>query len=235
MTRKHQCIIFNLAITIRSGGRFINADGFAQTAVGDVLSANMYAYCENNPINGSDPSGRWYIPPEARARNELAKSGLLPQIQAAATAAQSQNVKVNNNATVAYSPGKAPITATKTNIVTAKTSNSGHGNVPTTGKPNSTVPKPNGDLRVYGPDGKALKDIDYSHPWHHPELGNPHNHDWKWNGDNASRGPAYDPNQIVWDTGSSSNIYFIPMPMPMPVPMPTFNFEFFPGFMPAFI
>ncbi len=41
---------------------------------------------------------------------------------------------------------------------------------------------PNGNIRIYGPNGKALKDIDYSHPEHHPELvGNPHVHDWDWN------------------------------------------------------
>lgn len=33
--------------------RFINADA------NGFLSANMFAYCENNPINGCDPSGEW--------------------------------------------------------------------------------------------------------------------------------------------------------------------------------
>ena len=36
--------------------RFINADAFASTGQG-VLGANMFAYCLNNPINLSDPSG----------------------------------------------------------------------------------------------------------------------------------------------------------------------------------
>ncbi|MBI9010208.1 MAG: RHS repeat-associated core domain-containing protein [Tenericutes bacterium] len=37
-------------------GRFISADGYmGQTK--DVLSANMYSYCENNPIMFSDPNG----------------------------------------------------------------------------------------------------------------------------------------------------------------------------------
>ena len=37
-------------------GRFLNADAYADT--GDtVLSTNMFAYCENNPVNGVDPSG----------------------------------------------------------------------------------------------------------------------------------------------------------------------------------
>lgn len=63
--------------------------------------------------------------------------------------------------------------------------------VNTVGKPNSTATKPNGDGRVYGPDGKALKDIDYSHPQNHPELENPHEHDWDWSNTKKPRGDAY--------------------------------------------
>ena len=37
--------------------RFINPDAFATTDVDGVLSANMFAYCENNPIRNSDSSG----------------------------------------------------------------------------------------------------------------------------------------------------------------------------------
>ena len=38
-------------------GRFINPDAFATTDVDGVLSANMFAYCENNPIRNSDTAG----------------------------------------------------------------------------------------------------------------------------------------------------------------------------------
>ena len=37
--------------------RFINADTFATTDANGLLSANMFAYCENNPIGNSDPDG----------------------------------------------------------------------------------------------------------------------------------------------------------------------------------
>lgn len=37
-------------------GRFICADGYLSTGQG-LLSTNMYAYCLNNPVNYSDPSG----------------------------------------------------------------------------------------------------------------------------------------------------------------------------------
>ena len=37
-------------------GRFINADAFASTGQG-ILGNNMFAYCNNNPVNQSDPNG----------------------------------------------------------------------------------------------------------------------------------------------------------------------------------
>ena len=37
-------------------GRFLNADGLLG-ANGDILSYNLFAYCSNNPVNFSDPSG----------------------------------------------------------------------------------------------------------------------------------------------------------------------------------
>ena len=39
--------------------RFINADTFATTDANGFLSANMFAYCENNPIIGVDPTGEF--------------------------------------------------------------------------------------------------------------------------------------------------------------------------------
>jgi len=39
-------------------GRFINADSLGGK-VGDLLSHNVFAYCKNNPVNMSDPSGHW--------------------------------------------------------------------------------------------------------------------------------------------------------------------------------
>ena len=39
--------------------RFINADGYLTTDVDGLLSANMFAYCENNPVTNSDPTGEF--------------------------------------------------------------------------------------------------------------------------------------------------------------------------------
>lgn len=40
-------------------GRFINADTFATTDANGFLSCNMFAYCENDPVNSEDPSGEF--------------------------------------------------------------------------------------------------------------------------------------------------------------------------------
>ena len=39
-------------------GRFINADTFATTNIVGLLSGNMFAYCENNPVIYADYSGK---------------------------------------------------------------------------------------------------------------------------------------------------------------------------------
>ena len=41
-------------------GRFINADGYVSTGQG-ILGTNMFAYCNNNPVNRSDPFGQYWI------------------------------------------------------------------------------------------------------------------------------------------------------------------------------
>ncbi len=40
--------------------RFINADSYASTGTG-LLSYNMFAYCGNNPVNNSYPSGTAFL------------------------------------------------------------------------------------------------------------------------------------------------------------------------------
>ena len=41
-------------------GRWINADGYISTGQG-LLSTNMFAYCENNPVNKFDPTGNFAL------------------------------------------------------------------------------------------------------------------------------------------------------------------------------
>ena len=40
-------------------GRFINADSYASTDATGLLSTNMFAYCENDPVNKSDSNGEF--------------------------------------------------------------------------------------------------------------------------------------------------------------------------------
>ena len=40
-------------------GRFLNADGQIAGVGGEALGYNTYAYCQNNPIMGYDPTGCW--------------------------------------------------------------------------------------------------------------------------------------------------------------------------------
>ena len=40
-------------------GRWINADGQISGVGGDIRGYNLFAYCFNNPVNMSDPTGNW--------------------------------------------------------------------------------------------------------------------------------------------------------------------------------
>ena len=40
-------------------GRFISADGYVATGTG-ILGHNMFAYCDNNPVNRADPTGMFW-------------------------------------------------------------------------------------------------------------------------------------------------------------------------------
>lgn len=164
-------------------GRFINSDTIINQNE-DILGYNLYAYCSNNFINYSDYTGEGLISNIIKAVKKLFSSS-----------------KSTKKASTKKSTTKKA-TVVKSSSSKAKAPTNGHGNLPTTGQPNSTARKPNGDLRSYGPDGKASTDTDYSHPERHPDLPNPHAHDWTWNGDTPSRGPAYDPsvNKIIAGT-----------------------------------
>ena len=52
------------------------------------------------------------------------------------------------------------------------------------GPPNGSLVKDdgrgNGQIRDYGPDGRAVKDIDFGHDHTKPPCGDPHAHDWDW-------------------------------------------------------
>ena len=144
-------------------GRWINVDNQIAGVGGEVLGYNMFAYCMNNPVNMSDPSGNW------------------PKWIETATN------WVNNNI---IQPVKNFFSSPKqSNVVNASSHDANRR--PYNGEPGSTYTAPNGDSRTYGPDGTPEHDYDHDdhgrpdkHP-HDPNGG--HNHDWE----NGVRGPAY--------------------------------------------
>lgn len=161
-------------------GRFINSDKIINENE-DILGQNLYAYCSNNFINCSDYTGNGLI------SNIVKKIKKIFSKISATKKSSSKKPKKNSAKKIKAGSSKAK---TKTSTGT----NNGHNNLPIYGPPNKTLQKPNGDFRSYGPDGKAKTDTDYNHPERHPDLPNPHAHDWTWNGNAAKRGPAYDPN-----------------------------------------
>jgi len=84
--------------------------------------------------------------------------------------------------------------------------------MPTRGMPPGTMTAPNGDKRVFGPDGLSSVDQDWSHPQHHPDLDNPHNHDWSWpDGPEGKpvRGKAYNVDSGVKTVAVVAVVYLV--------------------------
>ena len=160
-------------------GRFINCDNMINQNK-DILGYNLYAYCSNNFINFSDYTGQGLI------------SNIIKKIKKLFSS--SKKTKKSSSKKPKVCPAKTikKNVSTKQNLATNFVA---PRSLPLIGPPNSTAEKRNGDKRHYGPDGKADYDTDSSHPDHHPELENPHQHDWSWDGDKATRGKAHNPDK----------------------------------------
>ena len=48
--------------------RFLNADGYAATGQ-SILGNNMFAYCDNNPVNRADSTGHFWKQLKAKVKN----------------------------------------------------------------------------------------------------------------------------------------------------------------------
>ena len=155
-------------------GRFISADSQINYS---VLGANLFAYCENNPVNMVDPIGNEPIYVEYGPRDINTDRTYF--IRGETT---TFTRPVSGNLDDAYAVKTAKLYADKR---------------PYTGEPGSTYEGPNGDKRTYGPDGLPERDYDNSdhgRPDKHPHDNNGgHNHDWE----NGVRGPAY---TVNWGT-----------------------------------
>lgn len=76
----------------------------------------------------------------------------------------------------------------------ATSASAGSTRTPLRGEPDTTAVFPDGKggstTRPYGPDGRAVKDIDRGHDH---GAGDPHVHDIDWSGDKPKRGPGRAP------------------------------------------
>lgn len=71
------------------------------------------------------------------------------------------------------------------NVQVTQKGNGGNSKLPEKWKPNSELKEFNEDgglkkIRKYGPDGRAIQDIDYEHGGSNHKF--PHTHDWDWSG-----------------------------------------------------
>ena len=116
-------------------GRWINADNVIAGVAGEILGYNLFAYCMNNPVNMSDPTGnrpKWI----EKAANWVNKNIIQP---------------VKNF----FSPSSAVADTANSLPPTGKP-----GSSQTLPNPDGT-PK---QKRWYGQDGNAVRDRDYNHP-----------------------------------------------------------------------
>ena len=143
--------------------RFINADSVISGTGETVQGYNLFAYCFNNPINMSDPTGSWPKWIETTA------------------------IWLNNN--ILQPVNDCFFSSKQKNDINSSSHDANRR--PYTGEPGSTYTAPNGDSRTYGPDGTPAHDYDHDdhgNPDKHPHDQNGgHNHDWE----NGVRGPAY--------------------------------------------
>lgn len=146
-------------------GRFINSDYIINSNF-DFVSNNLFSYTSNNFINYEDKIGT-----SIKSAFTFLRKG------AKETVYNCMNFKEKSS--YLKTEKKSKSTGSKNNTFN-KSENK--NKMPSSGEPNTRLTSPNGNIRVFGPDGKWLKDLDYGHPQYHPELDNPHIHDVDWEG-----------------------------------------------------
>ena len=147
-------------------GRFINADGQLSGVGGDMQGYNLFAYCQNDPVNMSDPTGHW--PKWIKTVADWVSKNIIQPLK---------NIGISKS---------------QKSLLASSSHDANHR--PNTGEPGSTYKAPNGDTRTYGPDGRPAHDYDHNdhgRPDKHPHDSNGgHHHDWDWSNPKP-RGDAY--------------------------------------------
>ena len=127
--------------------RFVNADRQLNS---DILGNNLFAYCSNNPINYSDPSGNAWVLNGVTYKYDGSLYDFRRAEQGLSPIAYENALKLSKSLPKTGEPGSS-----------------------------QTLPNPDGtpkQKRWYGPDGQAVRDRDYNHPGDMPF---PHDHEWK--------------------------------------------------------
>jgi RHS repeat-associated protein len=170
---------------------------------GDPQSLNLYSYTENGPINRMDADGHMAVGFTGNGVFYVGGygvndgSGGLSNPDSKAVAAVSGDIKGQIEVTEPTSgddphnhPDKSLDDGWPTKLPAYWTGGGGgptpcicqSNRTPADGPPDTTVHFPDGNGggtdRTYGPDGKAVKDIDSGHD--HNGTGDPHAHDWDW-------------------------------------------------------
>ena len=170
-------------------GRWLSADWSAVPApvpyanLTNPQTLNLYAMVSDNPETFADLDGHTctYGPLGQENCKDTANSNA----NAPATTGEGHNApdpqKNGTNTPTPPTPAAQQQNTGQSQSNQQSSSSSGRVDSPSSGDPDTTVriPKPGGGYtgRTYGPDGRAVKDIDSGHD-HGP--GDPHAHDWDW-------------------------------------------------------
>jgi hypothetical protein len=135
-------------------------------------------------VNGQQ-EGRWVLAQDLRVGDELllrtceVVSLKVVQLETVEETVYNFAVAELQN----YAVGICGVLVHNTNDPTTSKPAPRSNDLPAKGKPNSTAVKEKGDgvngqIREYGPDGRAVKDLDLGHDYE--GAGDPHAHDWDW-------------------------------------------------------
>jgi RHS repeat-associated protein len=156
-------------------------------------SLNLYDYVGGDPTNHADADGHSLYMSESSYAEELSDSKDEEQTEGQADAQKAQGQNQSNSTTPPPPPTPDPAgtrTDPKLNPQpndSSTTSSSSSTRTPAKGPPDTTVDVGGGTDRKYGPDGRAVKDVDSGHDH---GAGDPHAHDWDWSGAKPQRGPG---------------------------------------------
>jgi RHS repeat-associated protein len=159
----------------------------------EALTHEPYSYASNSPLNATDPLGliTWH---QVAAVSAAVAVGITVGVAVVAAAPLEAAVIVGGAAVIVgaelaiMAGAVAGSLAAFSTYVGLEAINSciqearRHDDLPAQGEPGSTSVrddgKGNGQIRDYGPDGRAITDYDFGHD--HTGDGDPHAHDWDW-------------------------------------------------------